>query len=119
MGSQSKLNIRRVSTAKKIILHIKSAIMFLKSFILFTLIISFTTSIPAPLDDMEIYTQCKAQFGTTQNVECRSSQDCSINSSSNVLNMIVCQEDREEASAHGKFTKIILSFHIFVLFDFL
>jgi len=38
---------------------------------------------------------------------------------SNVLNMIVCQEDREEASAHGKFTKIILSFHIFVLFDFL
>merc|ERR1712244_2209 len=81
MGSQSKLNIRRVSTAKKIILHIKSAIMFLKSFILFTLLISFTTSIPAPLDDMEIYTQCKAQFGTTQNVECRSSQDCSINSS--------------------------------------
>merc|ERR1712098_455666 len=25
--------------------------------------------------------QCKAQFGTTQNIECRSSQDCSINSS--------------------------------------
>merc|ERR1711978_33773 len=65
----------------KIICHIKTAKMFLKSFILFSLFISFTTSIPAPLDDMEIYTQCKAQFGTTQNVECRSSQDCSINSS--------------------------------------
>merc|ERR1712018_849661 len=99
MGSQSS-TLEELAQLK-IILHIKSAIMFLKSFILFTLIISFTTSIPAPLDDMEIYTQCKAQFGTTQKVECRSSQDCSINSSFKCPEHDCLPEDREEASAHG------------------
>merc|ERR1712043_21354 len=48
--------------------------------LLITLMLTLVSAVPKPMSDMEIYTQCKAQYGTSPTVECKSSQDCSLRS---------------------------------------
>merc|ERR1712126_750403 len=51
-----------------------------------TMLVTLSLCLPSPqrksdAQYMEIYTQCRSQFGTSPTVECKSSQDCSLSAS--------------------------------------